>query len=130
MTHDIIYRQAKPTDHAAITRFQIAMAFETEGLNLDPKTCAQGVRAVFDDPRKGQYFVAEQADLVIGSLLLIDEWSDWRNGKVWWIHSVYVEPVHRGSGVFRGLYGKVQELARSDESIRGLRLYVDKRNTA
>ncbi len=56
------------------------------------------------------------------------EWSDWRNGNVWWIQSVYVVPVNRGGGIFGGLYRHVQELARQDSNVRGLRLYVDKRN--
>jgi GNAT superfamily N-acetyltransferase len=121
-----LYRSATSQDQSEIQRFQIAMAFESEKLRLDPPTCEKGVRAVLEDPHKGRYFVAESDGKVIGSLMLINEWSDWRNGVVWWIHSVYVTPEYRKKGVFRGLYQYIKKLA--DPGVRGLRLYVDKGN--
>jgi GNAT superfamily N-acetyltransferase len=121
-------RKASDADAGTITRFQIAMALETEKLRLDPATCALGVRAVFDDPRKGAYYACEKDGEVIASLLILPEWSDWRNGEVWWIHSVYVLPEHRGSGAFRALYEHVRSLVAADDRLRGLRLYVDKSN--
>jgi GNAT superfamily N-acetyltransferase len=121
-------RKALLPDHETITRFQLAMALETEKLSLDPETCARGVRAVFEDPRRGSYFVCERDGRLIASLLIIPEWSDWRCGDVWWIHSVYVIKEARGTGAFRKLYEHVQGLVRADEALRGLRLYVDKSN--
>lgn len=126
----LICRKAVPADRETITHFQIAMALETEKLNLDPATCSLGVRAVFDDPRKGTYFVCERGGRTIASLLIIPEWSDWRNGEVWWIHSVYVMPEARGCGAFRKLYEYVQSLVCADDRFRGLRLYVDKSNVS
>jgi GNAT superfamily N-acetyltransferase len=123
-------RKARPTDHETITKFQLAMALETERLKLDPETCSRGVRAVFEDPHKGTYYVCEREGRAIGSLLIITEWSDWRNGAVWWIHSVYVAPEARGAGVFKALYEHVKSLVASDEGLRGLRLYVDKSNSS
>jgi GNAT superfamily N-acetyltransferase len=128
MAETIICRRGEPKDHADITRFQVAMALETENLRLDPETCSQGVRAVFDRPHLGQYFVCVKAARVVGSLLIIPEWSDWRNGMVWWIHSVFVTPEERGSGIFRTLYDHVRSLVEQDPGLRGLRLYVDKTN--
>ena len=66
---------------------------------------------------------------IVASTMITYEWSDWRNGVVWWIQSVYVAPEARGQGVYKGLYAYVQELANDDPNIRGIRLYVDKRNT-
>src|SRR5260221_6301141 len=126
---DIRYREAQRSDHAAIVEFQIAMARETEDVALHRDTCAKGVAAVFDDPSLGRYFVAGQDGQVIGSLLITYEWSDWRNGYVWWIQSVYVVPEHRGRGVYAGLYKHVQGIVEGDPSLRGIRLYVDRRNT-
>jgi ribosomal protein S18 acetylase RimI-like enzyme len=124
----IHYRKATEQDHLSIVNYQIAMAKESEGLKLDRATVEKGVRAVFDDPAKGRYFIAEESSQTIASLLIQNEWSDWRNGTVWWIHSVYVEPAFRRRGVFGGLYRHVQQLALADDCIRGLRLYVDKSN--
>jgi GNAT superfamily N-acetyltransferase len=59
---------------------------------------------------------------------LIPEWSDWRNGEVWWIHSVFIEPAYRGKGVFSKFYAYVKALVETDPKVRGLRLYVDKTN--
>ena len=60
--------------------------------------------------------------------MVLSEWSDWRAGRVLWLHSVYVEPEMRALGVFRSLYEHVKNLVVSDESLRGVRLYVDKSN--
>lgn len=106
------------------------MAAETEQIELDRSTCARGVEAVFDDPSKGRYFVADDGDRVVASLLITYEWSEWRAGVVWWIQSVYVTAAQRGRGVYRGLYEHVRQLAAGDDQIRGIRLYVDRRNTA
>jgi GNAT superfamily N-acetyltransferase len=133
-----IYRQATIEDAGIIAEFQIAMALETEALQLDRDTCHRGVSAVFNastnpsaeaPPAHGQYFVAEKDGKVIGSLLITYEWSDWRNGLVWWIQSVYVIPAERGQGVFAGLYGYLRARAEADPQLRGIRLYADRRNT-
>jgi GNAT superfamily N-acetyltransferase len=73
--------------------------------------------------------VAEQDGQILGSLLITHEWSDWRNGTVWWIQSVYVVPEARRKGIYAGLYAHVKELAQADPKVRGIRLYVDRRNT-
>ena len=128
MQDKVLFRKAKIQEADRICRFQLAMALETEGLHLDGSTCLKGVNAVFEDPRKGFYFVAEIDEQTVASLLIIPEWSDWRNGQVWWIHSVYVEPQHRNKGIFAGLYRYIQDQVRATENLRGLRLYVDRRN--
>ena len=126
---EVIYSLAVPEDAAAIVEFQIAMARETEEVELDRDICTEGVAAVFADSKHGFYLVGEKDGQVIVSTLITYEWSDWRNGVVWWIQSVYVAPEARGQGVYKGLYTYVQELANADEDVRGIRLYVDKRNT-
>lgn len=129
-SEDILVRPAVPEDAAAITGFQILMARETEGMELDPQTVEKGVAAVFADRTKGEYFVAANGERVVGCLLVTPEWSDWRNGTVLWIQSVYVIPEMRGRGVYRLLYEHVQARVAGSPALRGIRLYVDKRNTA
>ena len=124
-----MYRGAQPSDRDVLVDFQIAMARETEDVDLDDEICTKGVEAVLADASLGRYYVAEVDGRVVGSLLLTFEWSDWRNGMVWWIQSVYVIPEMRGQRVYAGLYEHVKRLARADESVRGIRLYVDRRNT-
>lgn len=125
----MIIRSAKSNDRFAIGDFQIAMALETENIRLDPPTVEKGVRAVFDDPAKGLYFVAEKNGEVTGSLMITFEWSDWRNGNVWWIQSVYVKPVHRRNGTFKALYNHIKKIVEDDPNLRGIRLYADKSNS-
>jgi GNAT superfamily N-acetyltransferase len=124
----INYREARASDVASIVGFQIAMARETEELDLDREVCARGVQAVFEDASRGRYFLAENDGAVIASLMITYEWSDWRNGNVWWIQSVYVDPEFRQQRVYAGLYEHVKKLVQADESLRGIRLYVDRRN--
>jgi len=125
----ITYRDAAPHDAARIIEFQLAMARETEDLDLDREILTRGVGAVFADPSLGRYFVAESDGEVVASLMITYEWSDWRSGTVWWIQSVYVVPSFRRRGVYAGLYQHVKTLVEADPAIRGIRLYVDARNT-
>lgn len=122
-------REAIPEDARVIAAFQLAMASETEQLILDPVVVDKGVKAVFDDPSRGKYYVTEKNGEVIGSLLTTYEWSDWRNGTVLWIQSVYVLPPHRRLGAYRKMYRFLQEKVLSDPGLRGIRLYADMSNT-
>ena len=122
-------RPAQPNDTAVIVDFNMAMALETEQKELDRAVLTDGVQAVFNNPSRGFYVVAESDGKLIGSLMVTSEWSDWRNGMYWWIQSLYVLPKWRRQGVFRSLYAFVTRLARQDGAIRGLRLYVESQNT-
>lgn len=127
---DLKVRAAQPGDAKAIVEFQLRMARETEDLELDPGTVTRGVAAVFADPGKGAYWVAERAGEVVGGLLTTFEWSDWRNGVILWIQSVYVVPEERGRGVYRALYEHLRRRVEADSDLKGIRLYVEKRNEA
>ena len=127
---DIHVRPAAGRDHHTIVAFQRRMAHETENLTLDETTVAVGVRTVLEEPARGCYWLAELDGQVVGCLLTLPEWSDWRNGTVLWIHSVYVRPEFRRRGVFRALYRHVARIVERDASLKGLRLYVDRRNLA
>jgi ribosomal protein S18 acetylase RimI-like enzyme len=122
-------RYATIDDIETIAGFQIKMAIETENLQLDIGTVEKGVKAVFDNPGFGQYFVAENDGEIIASLLTTFEWSDWRNASVWWLQSVYVIPEFRQKGIFRKMYHYVKSLVQNDENVGGIRLYVDRTNT-
>ena len=104
------------------------MAQETEDKPLDRDLLTRGVAAVFDDPARGFYLVAERAGERAGCLLITREWSDWRCGDWWWIQSVYVLPAVRRHGVFRALYDHVDAQARATPGVVGLRLYVEWEN--
>jgi len=121
-------RDAVLNDQDIIAGFNTCMAMETEGRNLAPDLISSGVAAVLDDPGKGRYWVAEIADQVVGQLLITYEWSDWRNGVMWWIQSVYIHPDFRRMGVFSSLYRHVESLARADRHVCGIRLYVEDDN--
>jgi len=127
---DVLFREATPADVPAIIDFQLAMARETENLELDRGILTRGVNALFTDPSLGRYYIAEQDGKAIGSLMITYEWSDWRSGMVWWIQSVYVVPEYRRRGVYAGLYAHVKAFVEPDPSIRGIRLYVDNRNSS
>ncbi len=128
MEDPIIYRKAMAEDAEAIVELQLRMAWETEQVQLDRQVCSNGVGAVFTNPQLGTYFVAELEGRVIASLMITYEWSDWRARQVWWIQSVYVDPEARRKGVYRGLYARILDLVDRDETIAGIRLYVDRRN--
>lgn len=120
-------RPATLADAAALCAWNAAMARETEGLELDVAVVERGVRAVFEQPQRGFYLVAERDGEAVGGLLVTFEWSDWRNGDYWWIQSVYVVPAARRAGVFRALYAAVAQRARAAKAA-SLRLYVEAEN--
>ena len=122
-------RPAVPDDRDTIARFNAAMALETESKRLDPQTLSAGVQAVFEDASRGRYFVAEHADVgVVGCAMVTFECSDWRNGQLWWLQSVYVHPDHRRRGVFAKIYRAIQQQGDAAGAI-GYRLYVEHDNT-
>jgi GNAT superfamily N-acetyltransferase len=121
-------RKALKEDIDALIGFNEAMALETEGKKLFTGTLRKGVEAVFDDPQKGFYLVAEDNGRVIGGLMVTYEWSDWRNAWFWWIQSVYVNPELRGKRVYSQLYDFVKREAAVAGNVCGFRLYVEKEN--
>jgi len=124
----MIFRKGTARDADVLAGFNAAMALETEGKQLLPEVIGAGVRALLNDPASGFYLVAEENPLVVASLLVTREWSDWRNGSFWWIQSVYVRPEFRRQGVYKRLYRHVQELAAKDPGVCGFRLYVEREN--
>lgn len=124
----IIVRKATREDISTIVKFQQNMALETESMLLDGEIISKGVTHVFNHPENGFYIVATENDLVVGSMLLTPEWSDWRNSTWLWIQSVYVGLDHRKKGVFKHLYMFVKEIVLQSEKYAGLKLYVDQDN--
>jgi GNAT superfamily N-acetyltransferase len=124
----IIIRKAILSDAPSIIDFQQKMAWETEGVKLPSEIVTPGVNAVFQDQARGQYYVAEADGIVVASLLITYEWSDWRNCNVWWFQSVFVIPEYRRQGIFRRMYNHIRQMA-DDQDIAGLRLYVETNNT-
>jgi GNAT superfamily N-acetyltransferase len=121
-------RKARKEDIDALIGFNVAMAFETEGKKLGTGTLRRGVEAVFDDPQKGFYLIAEAQGRAVGGLMVTFEWSDWRNAWFWWIQSVYVTPDARGKRVYSQLYKRVKLEARAAGNVCGFRLYVEREN--
>ncbi len=126
MSHAI--RPGRPADVDVLVDFNLRLAQETEDKQLDADLLRAGVAAALADPQKGRYFVAEAAGDVIGCLMLTREWSDWRNGDLWWIQSVYVRQADRSRGVFRSLYKYAADAAKAAGAV-GLRLYVEDDNS-
>ena len=122
-------REAALSDAQVIAAFNVRLAEESEGLRLDAATVQAGVAAELNDPTKGIYYVAEIEGAVVGQLMITYEWSDWRNGTIWWIQSVYVKPEFRRAGVFRALFNHLRSLAQTRKDVCSLRLYVHAENT-
>lgn len=127
---DLLIRPGEVRDVEVLTAFNLALAWETERRVLEVSTVQAGVRGLLANPQSGFYLVAEVASLVVASLMVTFEWSDWRNKAFWWIQSVYVEPAHRRCGVFTRLFQEVRARAASSGEVCGLRLYVEQQNRA
>jgi ribosomal protein S18 acetylase RimI-like enzyme len=121
-------RPAVADDWQTIVLFNQLLAAETEDKHLDAGILGPGVQTLLADSKKGRYFVACVGDRIIGQLMHTFEWSDWRNGDIWWLQSVYVHKDYRQQGVFRGLYDHVREMAQEAPEVVGIRLYVENDN--
>ena len=133
MDCNYLIRQATEEDTSAIAAFNIRMAMETEAMVLDSKVITDGVRGMIEHPERGFYLVVEVNDqmnrvLIVASLMITSEWSDWRNEMFWWIQSVYVMPEWRRKGLYQQLYLEVKKLASTAANICGFRLYVEREN--
>jgi len=117
-------------DILELVNLQSKMALETENLILHPDIVEQGILAVIEDDRKGKYYKIVQTGKVIGCMLNTYEWSEWRNGQIVWIQSLYILPAYRKKGLFSAAYQYMRELVQKNAQYKGIRLYVDKRNEA
>ena len=127
-TMTITIRDAQAADGELIAEFNCRMAAETEGKALERDTISAGVAGLLADAAKGRYWLAEVDGEIAGQLMVTYEWSDWRNGTIWWIQSVYVRKPFRRSGVFSALYNHVESQAHDEQDVCGIRLYVEKDN--
>ena len=121
-------RDATVDDAAVIADYNNRLCEETEGRSLNPNRIGPGVVAMLGDRTLGRYWVAEADGRVVGQIAITYEWSDWRNGMMWYLQSVYVHPDYRRQGVYSALHGHVESLARSDPQVVGIRLYVEMDN--
>jgi len=128
MPEHIHIRQGKLNDADTIANFNVTLALETEDMRLNPATVVQGVRAMLENPQYGFYVVAEQDGIILGGVMITYEWSDWRNGVLWWVQSVFVRPECRRQGVLKKLFTFLREKAKQDGNVCGFRLYVEKNN--
>tara|TARA_B100001123_G_C15144941_1_gene961153 strand:+ start:315 stop:770 length:456 start_codon:yes stop_codon:yes gene_type:complete len=120
---DLLIREAVKSDIAILAKNNQALANETENINLNLNTILSGVSNALDR-EDCHYFVAEINKMVVGQTLITYEWSDWRNGLIWWIQSVFVSSNFRKQGVFRALFNHIKNLARNNPQVKALRLYV------
>jgi GNAT superfamily N-acetyltransferase len=125
-----LIRTAGLADLEAIVGFNERLALETEHRISDRALLDRGVHAALTDPDRLRYWVAVDpvTGEVVGQAAVTHEWSDWRNGWLWWLQSVYVRPDARVQGVFRSLYAHIRSAARESADVVGIRLYVEQDN--
>ena len=124
MYPEINIREAHTDDLSILVENNLALAKETESLNLDKDVLRKGIEQALSR-KECHYFVAVISGKVVGQTMITYEWSDWRNGRLWWIQSVYVKQEYRRRGVFSELYSYVIDCAKRTTKICGIRLYVE-----
>ena len=127
---DFHIRLAEPRDLESLVTYNMALAWETEGRQLERSLLQSGVESILTDSAKGFYVVMEHRPTrrTIGQLLITFEWSDWRNAIFWWLQSVYVHKDWRRQGVFKTLYDYVLQEGKRQGNVAGIRLYVEQDN--
>ncbi len=128
MKQQLLIRDAVHSDVPKIVEFAVALAEESEQIRLDEEVVARGAHGFIDNPRFGFYLVAESDGQIAGSVMIIYEYSDWRDGVYWWVQSVFVDGEFRRRGIYRALYEEVKARACRQGNVRGFRLYVANHN--
>lgn len=129
MTPEIFIREANDEDLFTLVENNKALADETESLKLNGDVLRDGILEALRR-EECHYYVAVVDGKVVGQTMITYEWSDWRNGIIWWIQSVYVDPYYRKQGVFRALFRHIENIARMNPKVKALRLYVMRDNNA
>ena len=124
----ISIRKAHDEDAPLIASFNRAHAKEINRITIPEETALKGAVEGLKQNKYCQYYLAELDSRVVGLVMITYEWSDWRAGLIWWMQSVYVLPGFRGRGVFSALYKHIEALARQDNQVRAIRLYVCNHN--
>jgi GNAT superfamily N-acetyltransferase len=117
-------RDATPGDRDIIVDFNERLAIESGEEALDRAVLVRGVTRALERRDMCRYFLAEHEGQVVGQTMITTELTDWQDGMIWWLQSVYVAPEHRGQGVFRMLFEHIRGTARADGDARCLRLYA------
>ena len=125
----VTIRSARADDLTQIVDFNLRLAEESEGKKLDEAVLSKGVQRALASPEMCRYFMAEVSGEVAGQTMITFELTDWRDGVLWWLQSVYVRPEFRKIGAFKALFRHIATLAKETPDVRGLRLYVEQGNS-
>ena len=115
--------EANQLDVSTLGKNNLSLAHETENILLDKdilRLCIEKALELKDY----RYIVAELDNKIVGQTMVTSEWSDWRNGVIWWMQSVYVNPDYRKRGVFQSILKHIENLAEKIPEVKALRLYV------
>ena len=123
MVTDIFVREAEQSDVSTLIEYNLSLADETESISLDKNILRLGIEKALE-LNDCRYLVAELDNKIVGQTMLTPEWSDWRNGVIWWMQSVYVNPDYRKRGVFQSILKYIENLAEKTLEVKALRLYV------
>jgi GNAT superfamily N-acetyltransferase len=131
LPNSLVVRDAAPADASLVAEFNALLARETEDKSLDLDVLRRGVASALADPTSRlRYWIAELHGEPVGQAAVSYEWSDWRNGWLWWLQSVYIRHDARGKGVFRAIHRHIRNTALKLPDVVGLRLYVERDNHA
>ena len=124
-----------PATCRSIVEFNRWLALETEGKVLDPAILDAGCRLrpgrSRPPPLLGRRDSAGEAQPVVGQAAITREWSDWRNGWIWWFQSVYVAaPISAAGASSAPCTTRSATRPASAPDVIGLRLYVEDSNAA
>jgi len=117
-------RQAQTEDLEFLVENNRQLALETESKELDRNFLRQGVQWALAHTDSCIYFVAEIEGKPVGQTMITFEWSDLRDGWIWWLQSVYVLPNYRNRGIFRMMFKHIKSSAHKGKNVRGLKLYI------
>ena len=119
----IFVREAGQSDVSTLIEYNLSLANETESILLDKDILRLGIEKALE-LNDCRYLVAELNNKIVGQTMVTSEWSDWRNGVIWWMQSVYVNPDYRKRGVFQSILKHIENLAEKIPEVKALRLYV------
>jgi GNAT superfamily N-acetyltransferase len=121
-------RKASIKDLEYLVSFTVEEAKAAEGIEKNPSTLREGIKAAIEDNSKSIYWViVDESNIPFGNVSALKEWSDWNAGYYWWIQSMYISPKQRGRGCSDMLIDEVKKEMKKENGLE-LRLYVHNSN--
>ena len=97
---EIIARLAKSSD---FEQLEPLLKINCERMQMQLEACSIAVKKIIEEPDFGVFIVAEKEAKIVGYIYFTYEWSDWRNGVLYYLQSLQADPNEDAGAIGQAL---------------------------